>query len=199
MLTSEASRRSKTKWRLANPEKQQSAIAKCMAAKPEHYAKKKADWRANNPDKVRAYQAKVDANPARKLARGDVLGRQRRYRERNRDAIRKRKCAYEAMRRLDPANRAVDALRRRIRMTCRGISKGAMRGLAYTSSDLRAHIEALFRPGMSWDNYGAWHIDHRRPVSSFALPQEMLACFALSNLQPLWATENLSKHAKVGA
>ena len=72
--------------------------------------------------------------------------------------------------------------------------------LGYTADDLRSHLEAQFQIGMSWDNYGLygerWHVDHIRPVASFKLPEELAECFALENLQPLWAIDNLTKHAK---
>jgi hypothetical protein len=62
---------------------------------------------------------------------------------------------------------------------------------------LFAHLEAQFRDGMSWDNYGryGWHIDHIIPCSSFDLTDtdQQRKCFHYTNLQPLWAHENLSK------
>ena len=65
---------------------------------------------------------------------------------------------------------------------------------------LRTHLKKQFKPGMNWENYGfkGWHIDHIKPVSSFNLkcPVQQMACFHYSNLQPLWACENLSKGAK---
>ena len=64
---------------------------------------------------------------------------------------------------------------------------------------LKKHIELKFQDGMSWDNYGKWHIDHVRPCSSFDLskPEEQSKCFHYSNIQPLWAEENLRKGAKL--
>jgi len=60
---------------------------------------------------------------------------------------------------------------------------------------LKQHLENKFKPGMSWKNYGKWHIDHIRPCASFDLrkPAEQKKCFHYSNLQPLWAKENLVK------
>jgi len=61
--------------------------------------------------------------------------------------------------------------------------------------ELKAHLESQFREGMTWDNHGKWHIDHIIPCSSFNLvdPAEQLKCFNYTNLQPLWAHENLRK------
>lgn len=66
--------------------------------------------------------------------------------------------------------------------------------------ELRAHLEAQFAPGMSWENYGryGWHIDHIKPCAAFDLSDEaqQYECFHYSNLQPLWETDNLRKSDK---
>jgi hypothetical protein len=69
--------------------------------------------------------------------------------------------------------------------------------VGYTITDLMRHLEDLFAPGMNWDNRGQWHIDHKRPLSSFSFTTaddpEFRQAWALSNLQPLWAFDNISK------
>lgn len=64
-----------------------------------------------------------------------------------------------------------------------------------------AHLESKFVEGMTWENRSEWHIDHIRPIASFnyATPDdpEFKQCWSLSNLQPLWAKENMSKGAKL--
>jgi hypothetical protein len=65
--------------------------------------------------------------------------------------------------------------------------------LGYSPSQLKETIESKFTKGMTWENYGEWHIDHIRPISSFNKDTEPKIINALSNLQPLWAKENLSK------
>jgi len=75
--------------------------------------------------------------------------------------------------------------------------------VGYTIEKLKNHIESLFQPGMSWDNYGkfGWHIDHKIPVSSFNITsyecEDFKKCWALENLQPLWWRDNLRKGNKV--
>ena len=68
--------------------------------------------------------------------------------------------------------------------------------LGYSSDDLKNHLESLFKEGMTWDNYGDWHIDHKKPVSLFPKDTDVSIVNALYNLQPLWASENLSKSNK---
>lgn len=60
--------------------------------------------------------------------------------------------------------------------------------LGYSALELKQHIEALFTDGMTWDNWGEWHIDHIKPVSKFNPETPINEVNALSNLQPLWAT-----------
>jgi bacterioferritin-associated ferredoxin len=72
----------------------------------------------------------------------------------------------------------------------------------YSLQHLMDHLEKQFLPGMSWSNYGnGWHIDHKMPRSKFSYrtpdDPDFKACWALSNLQPLWALDNIRKGAKV--
>lgn len=65
--------------------------------------------------------------------------------------------------------------------------------------DLVRHIEAQWYDGMSWTNYGSWHVDHIVPISSVDLSDRdaALRVFNFQNLQPLWAHENIKKNARV--
>lgn len=69
--------------------------------------------------------------------------------------------------------------------------------ILFTREEFIQHIESLFKENMSWDNYGSWHIDHIRPIASFNLndKDDMVKCWGLENLQPLWAIDNLKKGA----
>jgi len=64
--------------------------------------------------------------------------------------------------------------------------------------ELKKHLELQFKAGMSWNNYGRWHIDHRVACARFDLTkrENQLKCFHYSNLQPLWDYENFSKGAR---
>jgi len=60
--------------------------------------------------------------------------------------------------------------------------------LGYGYKELKEHITSLFTDGMSWDNYGEWHIDHIKPLTLFDDNTPIHVVNALSNLQPLWST-----------
>jgi len=63
--------------------------------------------------------------------------------------------------------------------------------------DLRLHIESQFLDGMSWENRGSWHIDHVVPLASAKSQDEIIKLCHYTNLQPLWAKDNLSKGCKL--
>jgi hypothetical protein len=88
-------------------------------------------------------------------------------------------------------------LRSRVRKALKGIdkSKNTIKLLGCSIEQLKQHLESQFQPGMSWNNYGQWHIDHIRPCVSFDLniKEEQQNCFHYINLQPLWAMDNLKK------
>ena len=73
--------------------------------------------------------------------------------------------------------------------------------LTFKIKDLILRLESMFKPGMTWDNYGEWHIDHIIPDSSFEYSTYDCPGFkqswSLENLQPLWASENCSKGSKI--
>lgn len=61
--------------------------------------------------------------------------------------------------------------------------------------ELKIWIESKFEPGMTWENHGMWHLDHIRPLSKFNLMdrEEFLKACNYTNLQPLWAKDNIRK------
>lgn len=62
---------------------------------------------------------------------------------------------------------------------------------------LKNHIEQQFKDGMNWENRSEWHIDHIIPLSSANSEKELYRLFHYTNLQPLWAIENLQKKNKI--
>lgn len=99
--------------------------------------------------------------------------------------------------------RILKVLRRRFEKAMNGSrSTQFVVGLTGVSlAHLQCHIEKQFTEGMSWDNYGpsGWHIDHKLPCASFDLsdPEQLRKCFHYTNLQPLWAKDNLRKGSRL--
>ena len=74
--------------------------------------------------------------------------------------------------------------------------------LGFTVDQLKKHLEKLFTPEMNWNNYGTyWQIDHKVPIAVFNFERpddiDFHLCWSLKNLQPLEASENMSKGAKI--
>ena len=67
--------------------------------------------------------------------------------------------------------------------------------LGCSPEELKAHLETTFTEGMSWDNYGEWHIDHIIPCAAFDQTDytERMACWNRRNLRALWGQENMEK------
>lgn len=92
-------------------------------------------------------------------------------------------------------------LRNRLYHAIKGKAKrgSAVRDLGCSIDELKFFLEGKFQQGMSWENYGSWHLDHIKPLASFNLEdkeQFLIAC-NYKNLQPLWAMENLLKRDKI--
>lgn len=73
--------------------------------------------------------------------------------------------------------------------------------VGYTAEELKDHLERQFLPGMTWGNRGEWHIDHIIPIASFNYDgpghPDFKACWALTNLRPIWAADNIRKKDKI--
>lgn len=95
-----------------------------------------------------------------------------------------------------------DILRSRLNKAIKNNQKAgsAVADLGCSIEELKIHLESQFQEGMSWGNYGlkGWHIDHIKPLASFDLTkeEELKEACHYTNLQPLWAEDNLSKGAK---
>jgi hypothetical protein len=123
--------------------------------------------------------------------------------QKNRDRRRANASRFAEKHRFDSEYRLVCNVRSRVSSIVRGKDKSAktMELLGCSIEQLRGHLEAKFAPGMSWSNYGkfGWHIDHIRPCASFDFNDrdQQRECFHYTNLQPLWAADNIRKKDKL--
>ena len=63
--------------------------------------------------------------------------------------------------------------------------------------ELKIYLEQKFIDGMSWENQGKWHIDHIIPLSSAINEEELYKLCHFTNLQPMWAIDNIRKGSKI--
>lgn len=146
----------------------------------------------------------LERNKIRRESQGyneKQVERKRKWRELNRDRYLATNRAYDAKQLKENIQRRISKnLRHRLGKAVMGKTKGAsaVGDLGMSIADFKEYIEGLFKDGMTWDNYGKWHLDHIRPLSSFDLTdkeQASAACYYL-NIQPLWAIDNIKKGAK---
>jgi hypothetical protein len=122
------------------------------------------------------------------------------YRQNNKDKLNK---YYQLKAKNDLNYKLARNIRSRIKVTIKENrkTKSSLELLGCSLEQVRQHIESQFQEGMSWSNWSfyGWHIDHIRPISSFDLsdPIQQKQCFHYTNLQPLWAKDNLAKGNKI--
>lgn len=184
-------------WYLANKDKALAQAKEYRAANKDkiraYYAANKdniKEYQATTKDRIKTYQKEWNA------ANKD---RRKEYQAANKDKIRAQQKEYQRYRRATNLNFKIACnLRSRLRHALNGNSKtgSAVRDLGCSIDELKLKFIPLFAIGMSWENYGSlWHIDHIRPCASFDLtdPEQVKLCCHFSNLQPLWAADNLAK------
>lgn len=126
------------------------------------------------------------------------LERKKKWRENNKDRYLASNRAYDKKQIAENLQRRLSKnLRHRLRKAMLGETRGlsAVRDLGIPIAEFRQYLESKFTDGMSWDNYGEWHMDHIKPLILFDLSddsQVKMAC-NYTNIQPLWAKDNHSK------
>lgn len=126
------------------------------------------------------------------------------YYKNNKATINKRAAKYQANRKKNDVEfKLQHVLRNRLLKALRTNQKrgSPIRDLGCTIPELKFYLEGQFQDGMTWNNHGVrgWHIDHKIPLSFFDLTEreQFLQACHYTNLQPMWAKENLQKHAKL--
>jgi hypothetical protein len=166
------------------------------------FKKKKAVYQKENPHVVRKAQKKywIKNKPTLSKPRKP---RTKKTIEEKREYKRNYTKKYNKTRRfVDVEFKLRMGLRNRLnRAIKQKYKKGsAIQDLGCTIKELKIHLESQFQEGMTWDNWSVhgWHIDHIKPLSSFDLTnrEEFLQACHYTNLQPLWAKDNLKKHKK---
>lgn len=183
-------------YRAKNAEKLRKSKAAYRAVNVDRIRSKNAAYYAANKEKTQAHNAAYYA-----INRETILAHNAAYSAFNWVRIRRQKTQYEKQRaKSDPIFRLTKNLRRRLGLafkfqkTKKHQSTFELTGC--TKEELRQHLVSQLRDGMTLENHGkVWHIDHIRPCSSFDLsdPNQAILCFHYSNLQPLFADENLRK------
>lgn len=167
------------RWRKENPEKYREINREYYQLNREKILEQGLIRCRENPEKTREIQRKSS----------------RRYKERHKDKLRE----YQ----LRPDVKLHQAISAGIWKSLDGRKNGrAWESLVgYTLEELMIHLESQFTKGMTWDNYGKWHIDHIKPKSCFNIEShrdpDFLECWSFWNLRPLWKRDNIVRGNRV--
>jgi hypothetical protein len=185
----------------------------------ERYKKNKEKYKLeyqNNKEKIKEYSKQYYENNKEK-----ILEYQKKYCEKNKEKRiiimkkinkknyennkeKRKKCTLvyiNKRRKIDPLFRLTCNLRSRIYMALKidNYTKqtNTFKILGCDLDTIKLHIEEKFTNGMTWENKGKWHIDHIVPLSSAKTEEEAYQLCHYTNLQPLWAEDNMNKGIKI--
>ena len=163
----------------------------------EHYIKKQKQWYSKNKDKA------YEMNKAYRERNIDwYRSYNKQYYEENAERMKEnsKKSLYRRIEN-DVGFKILQRLRKRMYDAVKGNVKSArtIELIGCSTDKLRQHLEKQFTGGMSWENYGEWHVDHIIPCANFDFTKEsdQRECFHYTNLQPLWAIDNIRKSNKM--
>ena len=154
--------------------------------------------RIKNREKILTYQAKYRAEN-----REEINRKIREWYYKNTKKVKERIKIYNKVYRNTLHYKIKDNMRKRIKTALKKDggkkTKRTMKLVGCTVEQLKQYIERQFKPGMSWDQRSLFHIDHIIPCASFDLTKlsQQKKCFHYTNLQPLWAIDNIKKGAKL--
>tara|TARA_R110000764_G_scaffold91091_1_gene173769 strand:- start:48 stop:839 length:792 start_codon:yes stop_codon:yes gene_type:complete len=215
------------KWKKENKDKVLENRKKDYQKNKERYKRKSKEWSENNKECKKEYDINyyIKNKDARRKntkkwylnnkeyasSRGKIhykknreiyLLKGKKYYEKNKVKIKiySREYAKEK-RKTNPLFKLKCTLRGRTRSAfkAKGYKKDSMTGkmLGVDWEICKSHMERQFEKGMNWSNHGEWHIDHIIPLASAKTEKELIKLCHYSNLQPLWAFDNISKSNKI--
>lgn len=197
------------KWKENNKEKVKLQRERYLKKNPEklkeyqkEYQKK---WAKKNPEKVKLKRKKYNLKNCEKNKEYCNLWRQNNpdYKKTYNENNREKNWEYEKKRRKNVLVKLACNIRCRVKnfLKSKNINKTnkTFNIVGCSPELLKEHLEKQFTEGMSWDNHGrfGWHIDHIIPLSSANTDEEIYKLCHYTNLQPLWAFDNLTKGDKI--
>ena len=181
----------KIKYYLKNKEWIAEKAAQFYKDNAERIKQRNKKYAQDNSDKIKQRKKDYYYNRGGKQVKQE-------YESKNRDSINKRKM-YNYHNK--PNVKIAHNIRRRVLLALKGEmkSKPTFKLLGCDLKTLWEYLESKFKPGMTRENHGKWHIDHIKPCASFNLadPEQQSICFHYTNLQPLWAEDNFKKADKL--
>lgn len=196
----------KAKQDIAFVEKNRERVKEWAKANPEKVNAQRKLYRERHKDRLNL-ESKLKRNPEVRKAyyeknKDIAIQKAKKWRVENPEKVKEIRYRHKQKKMQVAGYRLHNSISCQIRNTINdkgGVSWQELVG--FTFAELKAHIERQFTKGMTWDNYGEWHIDHITPVSCFNFSScddgDFKSCWHISNLRPLWAVENIEKRDKI--
>jgi hypothetical protein len=160
------------------------------------------EYRAKNKEKISLYRQEHQEhlNELARIRYAKNKDKHREYRQQNKERLNEHNKKWQKKaRKTNSLFRIKSLFRSAVLQSFKriGLNKptNTEKLMGCTAEEAKAHIESLFQEGMTWENYGEWHIDHIRPVCTFT-EVDIHLMNNIKNLQPLWAEDNFKKSSK---
>jgi hypothetical protein len=181
---------------LQNPEKVKSKNKKWVMQNKDLVKTINSQWACKNPEKIKSYNKRAKPYKA-----NFYLKNKEKYKQKHADyyQLNKEKIIAQNLqkRRLNPLVRLRHNMSTYVNKSLTKFKTNKAKKLVelvgLSLKELKTYIELQFQPGMTWDNYGQWHIDHICPLSQALNEQELYKLWNYMNLRPMWATQNFAK------
>ena len=188
---------SSKKWRKNNPEKYKEIISKYLDKNPHMISKERLKKYRENPE----FNKKQSIRRKEYYLKNIESEREKRkeYYYKNKEVLR---CKTDEWKRKKMNEDGFYRMKKNLRDRIRGYlvddtkSKRTMDIVGLDKIEFKLYIQNKFTEGMSWENYGKWHLDHIKPLCQAKDKKEALILNHYTNLQPLWAEDNLKKNRK---
>jgi hypothetical protein len=209
----ERSREASKRWKLNNPEKVNQGKRNYYKSHPEKTKEEVKKYIERNIEKVKVRRRKYYLDHIEKIKevcktryakhKEAIKSKVKLWAKNNPDKVRANSKLKWARSKKDPMKKLNRHMSYGIWLSLHGTKKHRHWEdlVDYTVDELKIHLEKKFQNGMTWENIGSWHIDHKIPISVHNFTSsdniDFKKCWALKNLQPLWAKDNLEKWAHI--
>lgn len=179
----------------------------------------KKEYRQRNKNKIRKYNkqyirkcAEYDKDKMEKIResrkkyylknRDKIYQIKKIYRKINKNKLNRYARKYREKRmKIDPIYVLIKRIRNRNRQFIKSKNlfktKHFVDYIGCSGEELKIHLEKQFQDGMTWENINKWHLDHIVPISTAKTIEDVYKLNHYTNLQPLWAEDNLKKRNKL--
>ena len=188
------------KWRKENPENYKNTIKKYLEKNPHMTSKERSKRKRENLEYRKKQNVRLKEYRIKNIEK--IRKKTKEYYYKNKEKVRKKSDEWKKNKmKTDGFFRLKKNLRDRIRnlMIGKNIGKRTKEILGLDYVEFKEYISNKFIEGMSWENYGEWHLDHIIPLCEAKTEEEVIKLNHYTNLQPLWAKDNLKKNRKYGS